>query len=172
MRTWQRHGFVQLQLLTKKPKHRLGCQSSGGRDVQSHPFFKKINFRMLELGLVEPSFKPDVSTGRPAWTVSLSLRLDWFCWGGQMMFKWTCLTPSFCTVCCDSYLWSPGTCTAATCWTSMSFPHWEESLWTRRTKTSTPNSTQAAFPSPGKTRYCHKDLLLYSEQNLSSPPLL
>lgn len=62
--------------------------------------------------------------------------------------------------CCDFCLWSPGTCTAATCWTSMSFPRWEESLWTRMTKTSTPNSTQAAFPSPGKTRYSHKDLLL------------
>ncbi|XP_056874952.1 G protein-coupled receptor kinase 5 [Takifugu flavidus] len=46
-------------LLTKKPNHRLGCQSSGGKDVQSHPFFKKINFRMLEAGLVEPPFKPD-----------------------------------------------------------------------------------------------------------------
>ncbi|XP_011603095.2 G protein-coupled receptor kinase 5 [Takifugu rubripes] len=46
-------------LLTKKPNHRLGCQSSGGKDVQAHPFFKKINFRMLEAGLVEPPFKPD-----------------------------------------------------------------------------------------------------------------
>ncbi|XP_070780149.1 G protein-coupled receptor kinase 5 isoform X2 [Enoplosus armatus] len=46
-------------LLTKDPKQRLGCQSSGGREVQSHPFFKKINFRMLEAGLVQPPFKPD-----------------------------------------------------------------------------------------------------------------
>lgn len=57
----------QLQLLTKNPKHRLGCQSSAGRDVQSHHFFQKINFRMLEAGLVEPPFKPDVSTCRPGW---------------------------------------------------------------------------------------------------------
>ncbi|KAM7392332.1 hypothetical protein PAMA_007446 [Pampus argenteus] len=46
-------------LLTKDPKQRLGCQGSGGREVQSHPFFQKINFRMLEAGLIEPPFKPD-----------------------------------------------------------------------------------------------------------------
>ncbi|XP_035040884.2 G protein-coupled receptor kinase 5 [Hippoglossus stenolepis] len=46
-------------LLTKDPRQRLGCQGSKGRAVQSHPFFQKINFRMLEAGLVEPPFKPD-----------------------------------------------------------------------------------------------------------------
>ncbi|KAG7234079.1 hypothetical protein INR49_005931 [Caranx melampygus] len=30
-----------------------------GREVQSHPFFKKINFRMLEAAGIEPPFKPD-----------------------------------------------------------------------------------------------------------------
>lgn len=64
----------QLQLLTKNPKHRLGCQSSAGRDVQSHHFFQKINFRMLEAGLVEPPFKPDVSTCLPAWSAFTILR--------------------------------------------------------------------------------------------------
>ncbi|KAG8010465.1 G protein-coupled receptor kinase 5 [Nibea albiflora] len=53
------NGVFLLQLLTKDPDQRLGCQSSGGRDVQSHPFFEKINFRMLEAGVVEPPFKPD-----------------------------------------------------------------------------------------------------------------
>ncbi|XP_076614250.1 G protein-coupled receptor kinase 5 [Chaetodon auriga] len=46
-------------LLTKDPQQRLGCRMSGGREVRSHPFFQKINFRMLEGGLVEPPFKPD-----------------------------------------------------------------------------------------------------------------
>ncbi|KAG7464201.1 G protein-coupled receptor kinase 5-like [Solea senegalensis] len=46
-------------LLTKDPKQRLGCHGSKGKDVQFHPFFKKINFRMLEAGLVNPPFKPD-----------------------------------------------------------------------------------------------------------------
>uniref|UniRef100_A0A3B4Z325 G protein-coupled receptor kinase n=1 Tax=Stegastes partitus TaxID=144197 RepID=A0A3B4Z325_9TELE len=46
-------------LLSKDPKERLGCQGSGGREIQSHSFFKKINFRMLEAGLVEAPFKPD-----------------------------------------------------------------------------------------------------------------
>lgn len=45
------------KLLSKNPSERLGC--SGGREVQSHPFFKEMNFRMLEAGLVEPPFKPD-----------------------------------------------------------------------------------------------------------------
>ncbi|XP_077441795.1 G protein-coupled receptor kinase 5 isoform X1 [Vanacampus margaritifer] len=47
------------QLLVKDPNKRLGCQTSGGRDVQAHPFFQEINFRMLEAGLVEAPFKPD-----------------------------------------------------------------------------------------------------------------
>lgn len=46
-------------LLVKDPKKRLGCQASGVKGVKSHPFFKKINFRMLEAGLVEPPYKPD-----------------------------------------------------------------------------------------------------------------
>lgn len=46
-------------LLTKDPNQRLGCQGFGGIEVKSHPFFRGINFRMLEAGLVEPSFIPD-----------------------------------------------------------------------------------------------------------------
>uniref|UniRef100_A0A8D3ED34 [G-protein-coupled receptor] kinase n=1 Tax=Scophthalmus maximus TaxID=52904 RepID=A0A8D3ED34_SCOMX len=46
-------------LLTKDPKQRLGCRGSQWGEVQSHPFFQKINFRMLEAGLVNPPFKPD-----------------------------------------------------------------------------------------------------------------
>ncbi|XP_077478617.1 G protein-coupled receptor kinase 6-like isoform X1 [Stigmatopora argus] len=47
------------QLLIKDPHGRLGCQATGGRDVQAHPFFGEINFRMLEAGLSEPTFVPD-----------------------------------------------------------------------------------------------------------------
>ncbi|XP_054612537.1 G protein-coupled receptor kinase 6-like isoform X2 [Dunckerocampus dactyliophorus] len=47
------------QLLIKDPKTRLGCKAAGGREVQSHPFFREINFRMLEAGLVNPPFTPD-----------------------------------------------------------------------------------------------------------------
>ncbi|KAK5900341.1 hypothetical protein CgunFtcFv8_025305 [Champsocephalus gunnari] len=46
-------------LLNKDPSERLGCLASGGKDVQDHRFFRKVNFRMLEAGLVEPPFKPD-----------------------------------------------------------------------------------------------------------------
>uniref|UniRef100_A0A665VQ81 G protein-coupled receptor kinase n=1 Tax=Echeneis naucrates TaxID=173247 RepID=A0A665VQ81_ECHNA len=51
--------FPPLQLLNKDPNLRLGCLDRKGREVQSHPYFRKINFRMLEAGLVEPPFKPD-----------------------------------------------------------------------------------------------------------------
>ncbi|XP_063745034.1 G protein-coupled receptor kinase 5 isoform X3 [Eleginops maclovinus] len=46
-------------LLNKDPKERLGCGGPGGAEVQTHRFFRKINFRMLEAGLVQPPFKPD-----------------------------------------------------------------------------------------------------------------
>ncbi|XP_072310341.1 G protein-coupled receptor kinase 5 isoform X2 [Eucyclogobius newberryi] len=46
-------------LLAKDPMKRLGCQGSGGNEVKAHRFFKTINIRMLEAGLVEPPFKPD-----------------------------------------------------------------------------------------------------------------
>ncbi|XP_066570468.1 G protein-coupled receptor kinase 5 isoform X2 [Amia ocellicauda] len=46
-------------LLAKDPKQRLGCQSDGAAAVQANPFFKNINFRRLEAGILEPSFVPD-----------------------------------------------------------------------------------------------------------------
>uniref|UniRef100_A0A672IBW6 G protein-coupled receptor kinase n=1 Tax=Salarias fasciatus TaxID=181472 RepID=A0A672IBW6_SALFA len=46
-------------LLNKDPKERLGCRGYGGKEIQCHSFFKKVNFRMLEAGLVEAPFKPD-----------------------------------------------------------------------------------------------------------------
>uniref|UniRef100_A0A672ZS22 G protein-coupled receptor kinase n=1 Tax=Sphaeramia orbicularis TaxID=375764 RepID=A0A672ZS22_9TELE len=46
-------------LLRKDPKQRLGCQGPGAWEVKAHPFFRSINFRMMEAGLVEPPFKPD-----------------------------------------------------------------------------------------------------------------
>ncbi|XP_015196178.1 G protein-coupled receptor kinase 5-like [Lepisosteus oculatus] len=46
-------------LLTKDAKLRLGCQSDGAAGVKAHPFFKNINFKRLEAGILEPSFVPD-----------------------------------------------------------------------------------------------------------------
>lgn len=50
-----------LQLLSKDPKQRLGCQADGAAGVKAHSFFKNINFKRLEAGIVEPPFVPDVS---------------------------------------------------------------------------------------------------------------
>jgi len=49
------------QLLTKDPKQRLGCQVDGAAGVKAHSFFKNINFKRLEAGIVDPPFVPDVS---------------------------------------------------------------------------------------------------------------
>ncbi|XP_049324299.1 G protein-coupled receptor kinase 5 [Astyanax mexicanus] len=46
-------------LFTKNPKERLGCKLDGAAAVRAHPFFKDINFRRLEAGMVAPSFVPD-----------------------------------------------------------------------------------------------------------------
>lgn len=50
------------QLLTKDPKQRLGCSANGAAGVKAHSFFKNINFKRMEAGIVEPPFVPDVSS--------------------------------------------------------------------------------------------------------------
>lgn len=49
------------QLLTKDPKQRLGCNADGAAGVKAHSFFKNINFKRMEAGIVDPPFVPDVS---------------------------------------------------------------------------------------------------------------
>uniref|UniRef100_A0A8C6VHD1 G protein-coupled receptor kinase n=1 Tax=Naja naja TaxID=35670 RepID=A0A8C6VHD1_NAJNA len=49
-------------LLTKDPKQRLGNKGEGGVQVKQHPFFRTINFKRLEAGIMKPSFVPDVSS--------------------------------------------------------------------------------------------------------------
>lgn len=50
-----------MQLLAKKPEERLGCGAGGVNDIKDHVFFKDINFRRLEAGMLEPPFVPNVS---------------------------------------------------------------------------------------------------------------
>lgn len=47
------------QLLDKDCSSRLGCSSEGFANVQSHPFFRSINWTHLMAGRVTPSFKPN-----------------------------------------------------------------------------------------------------------------
>lgn len=49
------------QLLTKDAKQRLGCQEEGAAEVKRHPFFRNMNFKRLEAGMLDPPFIPDVS---------------------------------------------------------------------------------------------------------------
>ncbi|XP_014813890.1 PREDICTED: G protein-coupled receptor kinase 5-like [Calidris pugnax] len=46
-------------LLAKDPKQRLGCGAEGAAEVKRHPFFRSINFKRLEAGIMPPSFVPD-----------------------------------------------------------------------------------------------------------------
>lgn len=49
------------QLLTKDAKQRLGCRAEGAAEVKRHPFFRNMNFKRLEAGMLDPPFIPDVS---------------------------------------------------------------------------------------------------------------
>ncbi|XP_022121672.2 atypical protein kinase C isoform X2 [Pieris rapae] len=44
--------------LNKNPVERLGCGDTGFRDIVNHPFFKSIEWEMLEQKQVVPPFKP------------------------------------------------------------------------------------------------------------------
>ncbi|XP_029685472.1 G protein-coupled receptor kinase 5-like isoform X2 [Takifugu rubripes] len=46
-------------LLNKDPKRRLGCLLDGASGVVAQSFFRNINFKRLEAGIVEPPFVPD-----------------------------------------------------------------------------------------------------------------
>lgn len=51
-----------MQLLTRNTEQRLGCrQSSGLKDLQAHPWFKTIDWDLLEAKQITPPFVPDVS---------------------------------------------------------------------------------------------------------------
>ncbi|XP_027442895.1 G protein-coupled receptor kinase 5 isoform X7 [Zalophus californianus] len=46
-------------LLTKDSKQRLGCREEGAAEVKRHPFFRNMNFKRLEAGMLDPPFIPD-----------------------------------------------------------------------------------------------------------------
>uniref|UniRef100_A0A8C4T659 G protein-coupled receptor kinase n=1 Tax=Erpetoichthys calabaricus TaxID=27687 RepID=A0A8C4T659_ERPCA len=46
-------------LLTKDFASRLGCRGENASEVKRHPFFRTINFKRLEAGMLEPPFVPD-----------------------------------------------------------------------------------------------------------------
>uniref|UniRef100_A0AAY4AVG7 G protein-coupled receptor kinase n=1 Tax=Denticeps clupeoides TaxID=299321 RepID=A0AAY4AVG7_9TELE len=49
-----------LKLLVKNPADRLGCKVvNGAAEVKAQPFFKEINFRKLQAGMLQPPFVPD-----------------------------------------------------------------------------------------------------------------
>lgn len=51
--------------LNKNPLERLGCHpQSGFSDITSHPFFKSINWALLEAKQVAPPYKPKLETDR------------------------------------------------------------------------------------------------------------
>nr|AUG68906.1 G protein-coupled receptor kinase 1A [Carcharhinus amblyrhynchos] len=49
-------------LLEKEPEKRLGFKNGSCDEIRSHPFFKNINWRKLEAGILLPPFMPDSKT--------------------------------------------------------------------------------------------------------------
>jgi len=47
-------------LLDKNPQTRLGCGPEGAKEVKEHPFFKSIDWELLEKKECQPPFVPDV----------------------------------------------------------------------------------------------------------------
>ncbi|XP_053501456.1 G protein-coupled receptor kinase 5 isoform X1 [Ictalurus furcatus] len=56
--TWDTKDICQA-LLAKNPEERLGCGIGGANDIKNNVFFKDINFRRLEAGMLEPPFVPN-----------------------------------------------------------------------------------------------------------------
>ncbi|KFO32280.1 Protein kinase C iota type [Fukomys damarensis] len=55
---------VLYSFLNRDPKEQLGCQPRRGfADVQMHPFFRNVNWEMMEQKEVVPPFRPDISGG-------------------------------------------------------------------------------------------------------------
>lgn len=51
--------------LNKNPQERLGCHPDDGiSDIQTHPFFKSIDWELLEAKQVQPPYKPKLETDR------------------------------------------------------------------------------------------------------------
>lgn len=54
-----------LYLTLQNPAERLGCHhDSGFNDIQSHPFFRAIQWDVLEQKLVTPPYKPSLKSDR------------------------------------------------------------------------------------------------------------
>jgi len=49
-----------LKLLNRDYDKRLGCSNDGGKEIQNHPFFEKIDFTKLYHLEIKPPFKPNV----------------------------------------------------------------------------------------------------------------
>ena len=52
--------FLLKSLLERDPKKRIGSRTSSYGNLRDHPFFSPIDWLKLEMGAIEPTFKPNV----------------------------------------------------------------------------------------------------------------
>lgn len=54
--------FLSSQFMTKSPNKRLGCVVAQGLEeaIKLHPFFREINWTLLEQRKIRPPFKPRI----------------------------------------------------------------------------------------------------------------
>ena len=57
--------YLYAYLSKQNPVERLGCHAETGfSDIQSHPFFRSINWELLESKQISPPYKPPLKSDR------------------------------------------------------------------------------------------------------------
>lgn len=71
-----------LQFMTKNPSMRLGSTALGGESaILRHPYFKELDWELLNQRQMEPPFRPRIVCGKEGWGKERGLFLFCLCWG-------------------------------------------------------------------------------------------
>lgn len=71
-----------LQFMTKNPSMRLGSTALGGESaILRHPYFKELDWELLNQRQMEPPFRPRIVCGKEGWGKERGLFLFCLFWG-------------------------------------------------------------------------------------------